>query len=263
MRDILARANRATLARFARSDVLLAFDYDGTLAPIVANPESAVLRLRTRRLLERLARLYPCVVISGRRRHDVLQRLAGTGIARVVGNHGGEPSRREHEFRRMVGRWHLALLRRLDGLAGVTVEDKRLSLSIHYRRSRQRHRVLEEVLRATSDLRGARVFGGKLVVNVAPLRAPHKGTALERERIRLGCDTALYVGDDETDEDVFSVREPERLLTVRVGLQAESLARYRIRDQGQIDALLRALILLRHEPRRRASRASRLTRERR
>jgi trehalose 6-phosphate phosphatase len=252
VRDVLARASRATLTRFARSDILLAFDYDGTLAPIVADPGRAVLRLRTRRLLERLARLYPCVVISGRRRHDVLQRLEGTGIARVVGNHGGEPSRREREFRRMVGGWRAALLSRLDGLAGVAIEDKGLSLSIHYRRSRQRHRVLEEVLRATSDLRGARVFGGKLVVNVAPLRAPHKGTALERERLRLGCDTALYVGDDETDEDVFSVREPERLLTVRVGLAAGSMARYRLRDQGQIDELLRRLIQLRQGPRPRA-----------
>lgn len=248
MRDILARSNRAALARFARSDVLLAFDFDGTLAPIVANRDQAALRPRTRRLLGRVASLYPCVVISGRRRRDVVPRLKGTGIMRVVGNHGSEPSRRQRQFRRLARRWRLALLRRLDGLSGVALEDKGLSLSIHYRGSRRKARVLEDIMRAASDLPGARVVGGKDVVNVLPGRAPNKGTALERERRRLGCDAALYVGDDVTDEDVFARSEPRRLLTVRVGPLAGSLAGYRIRDQGQIDVLLRTLITLRHDP---------------
>jgi trehalose 6-phosphate phosphatase len=248
VRDILARSNRAALARFARSDVLLAFDFDGTLAPIVAKRDRAALRPRTRRLLGRLASLYPCVVISGRQRRDVVPRLEGTGVVRVVGNHGSEPSRRQREFRVLARRWRVALLRRLDRLPGVTLEDKGLSLSIHYRGSRRKARVLQEIMRAASDLPGARVVGGKHVVNVLPGRAPNKGTALERERRRLGCDTALYVGDDETDEDVFARSEPRRLLTVRVGPLAGSLAGYRIRDQGQIDVLLRTLITLRHDP---------------
>ena len=247
MRHILARDQRATLRGFARSNVLLAFDYDGTLAPIVSQPDRAAMRLRTRRLLGRLARLYPCVVVSGRSRGDLRRRLRGIGILRAIGNHGIEAARRQREFRALVRDWRVALSGKLDGLSGVMVEDKGLSLAIHYRRSRRKARSRDAVLRSASALRRARVFGGKEVVNVVPTRAPHKGTALEKERVRLGCETTLYVGDDETDEDVFSLRTRKRLLGIRVGVKAGSAADYCLRDQTQIDSLLRALIGLREK----------------
>lgn len=87
-----------------------------------------------------------------------------------------------------------------------------------------------------------RIVGGKQVVNILPSRAPHKGIALERERDRLHCDTALYVGDDETDEDVFALDQPGRLLTVRVGSKRTSAATYCVTNQRAVDDLLRALI---------------------
>ena len=70
MRHILARANRDVLRQFACSRVLLAFDYDGTLAPIVSDPKQAAMRATTRALLSEIAKRYPCVVISGRARAD-------------------------------------------------------------------------------------------------------------------------------------------------------------------------------------------------
>jgi trehalose 6-phosphate phosphatase len=91
------------------------------------------------------------------------------------------------------------------------------------------------------------VIGGKLVVNVLPPGAPHKGVALERERHRLGCDTALFVGDDETDEDVFALDRPGRLVTVRVGRARATQASYCLRGQAEIDRLLGRLIALREE----------------
>ena len=69
-----------------------------------------------------------------------------------------------------------------------------------------------------------RLVGGKHVVNLLPAGAPHKGLALERARARLGCDTAIYVGDDETDEDVFALDQPGRLLAIRVGRKPSSSA---------------------------------------
>ena len=75
MRNILSRANREVLQQFAWSKVLLAFDYDGTLAPIVSKPERAIMRPTTRRLLEELVKLYPCMVISGRAQRDAMRRL--------------------------------------------------------------------------------------------------------------------------------------------------------------------------------------------
>jgi trehalose 6-phosphate phosphatase len=62
--------------------------------------------------------------------------------------------------------------------------------------------------------------------------------ALERERDRLRCDTAIYVGDDQTDEDVFVLDQPGRLLGIRVGRGRGSAASYGIVDQRAIDRLL-------------------------
>jgi trehalose 6-phosphate phosphatase len=248
LKDILARSHRRVLADFARSNVLLAFDYDGTLAPIVSDPERAVMRRRTRRLLGRLARVYPCVVISGRSRREVKRMLDGVALTQVVGNHGIEPHRPSREFRALVRRWRALLNRSLEGLGGVAVEDKGLSLTIHFRRSRRKIHSREAVFCATAGLPRARVFGGKDVVNVVPQRAPHKGIALETERGRLGCTKAIYVGDDETDEDVFSRRRRHRLLSIRVGAEGSSNASYCLRSQADIDALLRELLALRERP---------------
>jgi trehalose-6-phosphatase len=79
MRHILAKRHLPTLAHFASSNVLLAFDYHGTLASITSQPARAHLRDRTRRLLIAVARRYPCIAISGRGRDDVEKRLADYG----------------------------------------------------------------------------------------------------------------------------------------------------------------------------------------
>jgi trehalose 6-phosphate phosphatase len=129
----------------------------------------------------------------------------------------------------------------------VTIEDKRLSLAVHYRQSPDHGRAREAIRAAASRLARARVVGGKCVVNVVPRGAPHKGTALEAERQRLRCDAALYVGDDETDEDVFALPARGRI-GIRVGREPGSRARYYVRDQAQVDALLAALIRLSPKP---------------
>src|ERR1035441_6032607 len=92
MEYILSRASRAILARLALNRTLCAFDFDGTLSPIVEHPAQASMRDRTRILLDRLAALYPCVVISGRSRADLLGRLGSVKLASVIGNHGAERS---------------------------------------------------------------------------------------------------------------------------------------------------------------------------
>jgi trehalose 6-phosphate phosphatase len=244
MKWILGRTERATLARFARRRLLVAFDYDGTLAPIVETPTRAAMRARTRVALRRVAARYPCVVISGRSRPDLLRRLRGLGLRQVIGNHGGEPSPRSRQVRARVRRWRESLARRLSGLAGVTIEDKGLSLAVHYRRAPDPGRARDGITEAVSRLAYARSVGGRCVLNVVPRGAPHKGTALEAERLRLGCDAALYVGDDETDEDVFA-RPARGQLGIRVGRAAGSRARYYLRDQAQVDELLESLVRLR------------------
>jgi trehalose 6-phosphate phosphatase len=247
MRNILSRANHEVLQQFAWSKVLLSFDYDGTLAPIVSNPDKAIMRHATHRLLEKLVKLYPCMVISGRAQRDVTRRLHGTGVHKIVGNHGAEPWHGTNRPVNTSDRWRRLLGDRLSGLRGVKIEDKGFSIAIHYRQSREKRLARSAILDAASMLGEVRLMGGHQVVNILPLDAPHKGIALERERSRLKCDTAIYVGDDETDEDVFALDQPGQLLTIRVGRRRSSAAAYFIESQRRIDDLLRVLLKLRQE----------------
>jgi trehalose 6-phosphate phosphatase len=245
MTDILALRNQQILERYAGLNLLVGFDFDGTLAPIVATPERAHMRPATRRLLKAVAARYPCVVISGRSRDDLVYRLRDIPIVHISGNHGLEPWAEEPRYIRQTERWMQQLLPRLAPFSGIMIENKTYSISIHYRAARDKVQALRAIDRATRDLRGARRLGGRLVVNVLPKGAPTKGTALERARRLLVCDAALYVGDDETDEDVFGAVDPERLLSVRVGAAAKSRAKFCLKHQGEIDRLLRRLVALR------------------
>lgn len=253
MRDILSRPNRPILAQVAWSNVLVGLDFDGTLAPIVPRPGGAVLRSSTRRLLAELARLYPVVVVSGRARADVAARLAGVGVQHVIGNHGIEPGASTPRLRGLVASWQLPLKAALASFRGVFVEDKTYSLAIHVRGCRTKRAAIAALRAATMGIGPHRWIDGKEVVNLLPPGAPHKGIALEQARRRLRCDTALYVGDDDTDEDVFALDQPGLLLGIRVGRRAASHAAYYVRDQRRVDDLLRALVLLRRQNARRAS----------
>ena len=247
MRDILFRDNREVLQQFAWSNVLLAFDYDGTLSPIVSNPERAAMRSTTRRLLDALAKLYPCMIISGRAQRDAMRRLQGIGVHKIIGNHSAEAWQRTNRPVNKIDRWRHLLEERLAGLRGVKIEDKGFSIAIHYRQSREKKLARSAILEAVTILGDVRLIGGNQVVNILPHDAPHKGIALKRERAFMKCDTAIYVGDDETDEDVFVLDQPGQLLTIRVGQRRNSAAAYFIENQRKIDDLIRVLLKLRPE----------------
>ena len=93
------------------------------------------------------------------------------------------------------------------------------------------------------ELEDARVFGGKEVVNILPKGAPDKGIALDRERVRLHCGAAVYVGDDETDEDVFKMDVPDQILGIRVGFKGDSAARFYVPDQEAVVDLYGNLLI--------------------
>jgi trehalose 6-phosphate phosphatase len=245
MVHILSRRHVSRLAEFAASNVLLAFDYDGTLAPIAPDPEFAPMRPRTRRLLRTVARRYPCVVISGRARADLARCVDGVPVWHLSGNHGLEPWGEDAAYPAQVKSWVRQLEQRLAGHHGVVVENKAYSLTIHYRHARPKRAALRAVDRAVRTLRGARTIPGKEAISVVPRGAVDKGDALERARRLLHCDRAIYVGDDDTDEDAFDPARPERLLGIRVGLRHRSRARYHLKNQGEIDRLLETLIALR------------------
>lgn len=250
MKRLLAARNQGVLVRVARARALLAFDFDGTLAPIVARRGRARMRERTRRLLAALCTLYPCAVISGRSRADVARRLGGASVAHVVGNHGIEPGGHLRGLAREMANVRPALHRALRRVGGVEIEDKRYSLSIHYRAAKRRGAARRAIERAAAALRGrVRTVPGKLVVNVVPRDAPDKGAALRALCRRSRAGMALYLGDDVTDEDAFGARLGIPAVTVRVGRSRRSRARYWLATQREVDAMLARLIRERRKAR--------------
>lgn len=257
MRPLITPAGRRLLEQVVRSRACVVLDFDGTLAPIVSDPARAQMRARTRSLLKRVADRYPSAVLSGRARDDVERRIEGTGIAWIVGSHGadwGWTAPDTAQVLAQVQAWRCALEGRLQACRGVVVEDKKYSLAVHYRHSREKKKAQAAIAEAVTGLQGARLCLGKMVVNLVPEGAPHKGIALKRLRTLLAADVAIYVGDDVTDEDVFALDEPGQLLSVRVGPSRDSRAAYYLEDQRQMDELLRLLADLR-DPRRAISAA--------
>ena len=98
MKPLLSRENRSLLDQLAWSNVLLAFDFDGTLAPIVANRHDAAMRRQTARLFAKVCDRYPSAVISGRAKADVARRLNNAAVRYLIGNHGLEPGTRLGTF---------------------------------------------------------------------------------------------------------------------------------------------------------------------
>jgi trehalose 6-phosphate phosphatase len=169
----------------------------------------------------------------------------------VIGNRALQPPDEVARLSSRVGLWRARLESALAGLAGVRIEDKGVSLAIHYRNAVEHEEAAAVIRQAAAGLSEARVIAGKEVINLLPLGGPDKGVALARVKAQLGCAAALYVGDDRTDEDVFALPQ---LVGVRVGAAADSAARYHLRDQSEVDDLLGRLVALRprHTPRQEA-----------
>lgn len=245
---LLTETGRRELGALLKVRSLYAFDFDGTLAKIVREHHAARLSRPIRLWLEELAKRAPTAVISGRSVEDLRSRV-GTVVPHLIGNHGSEGPHTAEEEMRHVRETCSSWLQLINGRfqdeltgRGVAVENKSYSLSFHYRTVDQRDEARAFISRIVADLvPPPRIVLGKSVVNVMPPTASHKGTALLEYMRRLDCGTALYVGDDETDEDVFALRD-HRILTVRIGKKNGSSARYFLKRQGELTEVLRLLV---------------------
>ncbi len=252
MKHLLGPEGQETLRALAGVHALFAFDFDGTLAPIVARPADARAAIGVRQRLAQLAQCAPLAVISGRALDDLRGRIP-LEVRHCIGNHGNEglPEAADPATMQAVcRRWIAQLEAALAGAAssGIVVEDKGLTLSVHYRLARDREQAACELARVVQALEPApRVIGGKLVLNLLPPGARTKFEALvalaEHERARR----VLFVGDDETDELVFE-QAPAHWITARVELNRSSRARYFIHQQSEIVILLDQLLQLRRAP---------------
>lgn len=241
MQTLWSAEGQRVLESYLLSNPVLALDFDGTLARIVDSPMNARMSAEMERALIAASAYFPIAIISGRSRSDLRDRLP-TGITRLIGNHGMEEHERDSASLKrasaIVRRW-IAQMSTVD-LArwGTVIEDKRLSLALHYRGSRNRRAARRLLLAGIPHLRPApRVIPGKCVFNLIPPGAPHKGMALLgvlRDEKRL---SAIYVGDDDTDEDVFSL-EGVHLCSVRVRRHRNSAARFYVSSVDEVARLL-------------------------
>lgn len=240
---LLGEAGRAEFSNFIDGSTLFAFDLDGTLAPLVADPTLIAIPDDIRQKMICLNRLAHVAIITGRAVADAEPHLGFTPRF-LVGNHGAEgvPGRekQEQEFQRLGRGWRaqLEVLMQDFAASGVFLEDKGATLSLHYRNTPDPNAAHKRILQAIMQLKPLpRRVSGKFVENIVPVAAPHKGDALVQIMKQTGCSRAIFVGDDVTDEDVFNLRD-ERIFGVRIGTGAESAARYYLREQEEMAAFI-------------------------
>ena len=252
IQHLFSPEGESAVAAIMQRRPLLAFDFDGTLAPIVATPDLARVPLPVSSRLRKLREVLQLAVITGRSVEDVKPRL-DFDPQFIIGSHGAQDGLvdRERALEAGLNPVRELLAWRSDDLTrtGVTVEDKRLSLALHYRLSRDpdgAQKLIAELVPAR--LKGLRVVPGKMVVNIVHEDAPDKGQALHDLLRRCDAGSAIFVGDDVNDEPVFRMAQPS-WLTVRVGRDtARSAASFCL--DGGFDLVLFLDRLLQHLNRR-------------
>ncbi len=258
MKPALGGQGRAALARLGSLPSLLAFDFDGTLAPIVARPADARVPLPVARRMRRLCESSPVAVLTGRSEDDVLDRL-GFEPSFVVGNHG-IPLARDAEAGADTRAWIEALNPARQALAchavalrhaGVQVEDKQRSMALHYRLASDRAQALDLLMSVlpTSD-RSIVVSHRKFTLDLAAAGAPGKCEALSTLSQSAHAQAVLFIGDESNDDTVFA-RSPPDWVTVRIQRHpthssarssTRSAARFYLDGLTQLTALLQALL---------------------
>ncbi|MDR3410950.1 MAG: trehalose-phosphatase [Formivibrio sp.] len=250
MKYIFSPHGEHALIDFIDNQTLLAFDFDGTLAPIVPRPEDACAPTSMGRAMTHLTEVATVAVITGRAISDVRARL-NFEPKYIVGNHGAEgiPGLTDKTGdsaeiavweRQILAAWHTLP-------QGVKMENKQHSLSLHYRMTSNRDEAKLALHALLNQLQPSpRIIGGKCVVNLLPENSNDKFDALLALQRTERSSKALFVGDDETDEVVFRKALPD-WLTIRVGQKDNSAASFYLNSQSEmallvqrIDRLIRA-----------------------
>jgi trehalose 6-phosphate phosphatase len=247
---LFSAAGLHRLDAVVRPGVLCAFDFDGTLAPIVTQPDKACLAPGVLKRLNELSAYAPVAILTGRSVADIRTRL-GFAPDFIVGNHGleGVPGweARASAYNRLCQEWTASLAAALQNTPsiepGICIENKDCSLSVHYRLARDRAKCERQLSALFEELSPRpRIVHGKCVFSLLPETTIHKGTALEQLIGAAGASRTLYVGDDVTDEDVFRLNR-EDLLSIRIERTHHSAAACYLYDRLEMTHLLDDLLL--------------------
>ena len=269
---------KSLLGDLKNKSLFFFLDYDGTLTPIRESPKKAVMSRETKAVLRRLSKdaRYKVAIISGRSLKDIKKVVGISGIE-YVGNHGLEIEGPKIKFKCPVSPAYTDLLRkikkalaeRFSGIKGVLVEDKGLTLSVHFRQVKKADEILvkdifHSVMRPYLERKDVRTTFGKKVFEVRPPFGWDKGKAvlwllahstalraspeqakrvegLARRRFRMKDNIMpIYIGDDVTDEDAFKALK-KRGITIFVGNAPLSKAKYYLEDSEEVVRFLKMI----------------------
>lgn len=253
--DLPDVCNRLLSANRAGSKLLLLFDYDGTLTPIVQHPQDAVLSATTRELLEQLKQQPRLVlgILSGRSLDD-LKEMAGMEGIYYAGTSGMELDLRGVRLchpeakasRALVADLAARLEQELASFPGVWVERKPLGLTVHYR-------ALEPVLIPLFEARihrvlrpydgELRVVDGPMAVEIIPAFGWTKGNAVSMIVEHSGPGSVpLYAGDEANDEEALTAARALGGFALGIGAHAPAVAVRRLPAPNGLMGFLRHLL---------------------
>ena len=240
-----------------QSHILLLLDFDGTLSEIAPIPEEAVLRPGNAALLEKLARHPKCTVgvISGRALDDVSRKVGVPGLV-YAGNHGLEIDGPGLQYLHpdvaaalpAIAQSAGEMDRALANVPGAFVENKTLTLTVHYRRTPAEHHdavasVFHDAAQPLVSAGLCRVTAAKSALELRPAVDWDKGRALTLIRGRLAADAfPIYIGDDATDEDAFRAAQAAGGVGIFVGPpDADTSAHWRLDAPANVTEALAEL----------------------
>ena len=241
--------------------IFLFLDYDGTLTPIARSPDKAVISGKNIELLKSLSKLPRCrvAIVSGRASKDIKNKI---GLEELIyaGNHGLEINGPKIKFKspvspgytRILKKIKVILKKKLSGIRGAIVEDKGLTLSVHYRLvdtkdARIVKTVFHKALAYYVLNNKIKIRPGKKVLEIRPFLEWNKGKIvlwlLAALKLSIGKEPCfpVYIGDDATDEDAFMALKNTGL-TVFVGNPENSHAKYYLKNTQEVTAFLEQIL---------------------
>ncbi|KAE8664053.1 putative trehalose-phosphate phosphatase 2 [Hibiscus syriacus] len=235
--------------------VVVFLDYDGTLSPIVEDPDKAFMSAEMRMAVREVAKYFPTSIVSGRSREKVKEFVQLSNVY-YAGSHGLDilaPPRADKKVNEgafQPAKLYLPAIQEISieledtirDIQGARLEDNKFCISVHYRQvqPKDRETLKERVKSLVENRLEFRLTEGKMVLEVRPSIEWNKGDALNYLLDVLGFSNAkdvlpLYIGDDRTDEDAFKVIAGRRegFPIIVSSIPRDTIAWYSLRDPSE------------------------------